>query len=166
MNANSGVKPNISLRKRLVSYLAVSRTSCPSLGIGLSFKAGFILSGFTSVITSMSQSLNEKSLENVSGIARSMLIGSVCGAVLLPALFPAWVALHVDGDLVNCGNGFGSRKKDVDHFLVMVLFVIWMVAVSLGYTSSAIPGAIAASLCVGSIAGALLGALVDQRKFP
>ncbi len=104
-------------------------------------------------------------MEDVSGLTRSMLIGSACGAFLLPALFPVWIALHVDGDLVNCGNGFGSRKKDVDHFLVMVLFVIWMVAVFLGYSSSAIPGAIAASLCVGSVAGAFLGAWVDQRKF-
>ena len=135
------------------------------MGIRLVFKAGRILSGFRSVISSVSQSLNETSLEEVSGLTRSMLIGSVCGAFLLPALFPVWLALHVDGDLVNCGNGFGTRKTDVDHFLVIVLFVIWVVGVLFGYSSSSIPGAIAASLCVGSIAGGFLGFWVHQRKF-
>ena len=117
------------------------------------------------MISSVSQSLNETSLEEVSGLTRSMLIGSVCGAFLLPALFPVWLALHVDDDLVNCGNGFGTRKKDVDNLLVIVLFVIWLVGVLFGYSSSSIPGAIAASLCVGSIAGAFLGFWVHQRKF-
>ncbi len=93
-----------------------------------------------------------------------MVIGSAFGAFLLPALFPVWLVLHVDDDLVNCGNGFGSRKKDIDHLLIIVLFALWLISVSVGYTSSGIPGAIAASLCVGAISGAFLGFWVSQRK--
>ena len=141
------------------------KTSRPNLGIGLVYKAGRFLSGFNSVISSLCQTFGEKSLENVSGLTRSMLIGSACGAFLLPALFPVWIALHVDDDLLNCGNGFGTRKTDVDHLFVSVLFAVWLIAVFLGYTSSSIPGAIATSVCVGLIAGAFLGAWVDQRKF-
>ena len=135
------------------------------MGIGLISSAGRSLAGLNSVISSVSQSLNEKLLDDVSGLARSMLIGSVCGAVLLPTLFPVWFALHADDDLMNCGDGFGARQKDVDHFLVIVLFVIWLAGVVFGYSSSGIPSAITASLCVGSVAGAFLGFWVHQRKF-
>jgi hypothetical protein len=117
------------------------------------------------VITSVREPFCDQSLEEVSGITRSMLVGSAFGALLIPALFPVWVVLHVDDDLVNCGNGFGTRKKDIDHFLVILLFAIWLAGVIFGYTSSGAPGAVSASVCVGSIAGAFLGFWVQQRKF-
>jgi len=116
------------------------------------------------MISSIYRSLSVQKTEENPGLTRSMLIGSVCGAFLLPALFPVWVAAHIDDDLVKCCDGFGSRKQDIDHLLVLMLFVIWTVAVTLGFASWQIPGAIAASLCVGSLAGAFLGFWIDQQK--
>ncbi len=100
----------------------------------------------------------------VPELTRSMLIGSICGAFLLPALFPIWLAAHIDDDLVKCCDGFGSRKRDFDHVLVLTLFVIWAVAVAVGYASWQIPGLIISSLCVGSLAGAFLGLWIEQQK--
>jgi hypothetical protein len=97
-------------------------------------------------------------------LARSIAIGSVCGAFLLPALFPIWVAAHVDDDFVKCCDGFGTRKRDIDHVLVLMLFVIWSVSITLAFASWQIPGAIAASMCVGTLAGAFLGYWIDQKR--
>lgn len=93
-----------------------------------------------------------------------MLIGSVCGAFMLPVLFIIWVVAHIDDDLVKCCDGFGSRKRDIDHFLVLMFFVMWVVGVTMGYASMQIPGAIAASLSVGTLAGAFLGFWIEQQK--
>jgi hypothetical protein len=123
----------------------------------------FIIMGL--IISSLYRPLSSKRLDDVSGLTRSVFFGSVCGAFLLPALFPIWLAITVDDDFVKCCDGFGRRKKNIDDFLVIMLFAAWLIGVMFGYTSSGIPGAIAASLCVGSIAGAFLAFWVDQRKF-
>ena len=116
------------------------------------------------MISSVYRRISATQAADSACLTRSMLIGSVCGAFLLPALFPIWVAAHIDDDLVKCCDGFGNRKRDVDHFLVLMLFVIWTVGVTLGFASMQIPGAIAASLCVGALAGAFLGFWIDQQK--
>ena len=116
------------------------------------------------MLSSVCRPLNSEQKVDKSELTSSMLIGSVCGAFLLPALFPIWVAAHIDDDLVKCCDGFGSRKRDIDHFLVLTLFVLWVVGVAIGYASLQIPGAIAASLCVGALAGAFLGIWIDQQK--
>ena len=117
------------------------------------------------MITSVHQPLNSNQWKDVSGLARSMFFGSVCGAFLLPALFAIWLAITLDDDFVKCGDDFGRRKKSVDDFLVITLFAAWMVGIMFGYTSYGIQGVIAASLCVGSLSGAFLGFWMNKRKF-
>ena len=94
-----------------------------------------------------------------------MFFGSVCGAFLLPALFASWLAITLDHDFAKIGNDFGRRKRSVDDLLVVTLFAAWLTGIMFGYTSYGIQGAIAMSLCVGTLSGAFLSYWLLKRKF-
>ena len=117
------------------------------------------------MISSVYQSINTRQADNISGLTRSMLIGTVFGAFLLPALFPTWLAISLDKDFMKYRDGFLRQKRNLDDLLVIMLFAVWVAGVTFGYNSSRIPGAIGASLCVGSLAGAFLTLWINQRKF-
>ena len=116
------------------------------------------------MISTLSQPLCLKRTKDFLDFSRSMLLGASSGAFLIPVLFPIWLAISIEEDFLMSCDDFGPRKRDIDHFLVAMLFVVWLVGIVVGYSYGNIPGAILANMCIGAIPGALFGYWLYEQK--
>lgn len=98
---------------------------------------------------------------------RSILIGLVSGTILLPVFFAVWLGLTIERDLIHSCDEYGTQKKDLDNFIVILLFSVWVVGIVLGYSFWNIPGAIMANFVNCALGGSLLGYwMYLQQKSP
>ena len=90
-------------------------------------------------------------------VFQSVLIGVIGVSIFLPMFFAIWIGKSFDRNLIHSYDEFGPRKKNLDQFLVTLLFVVWLVVILLGYSFWNIQGALIANFFNGIFGGACLG---------
>ncbi len=109
------------------------------------------------MITSINRKLSLRLPRDSWGFLRSTLIGLIGGTIFLPVFFAIWIGISFDKDFVRSCDEHGARKADFDHYLVVLLFVVWLVGIVYGYLCCGIHGVILANFANGAISGACLG---------
>ena len=109
------------------------------------------------MISSINRKLSLRLPGDISGFIRSILIGLIGGTIFLPVFFAIWIGISFDKDFVRSCDEHGTRKADFDHYLVLILFVVWLVGIVYGYLCCGLRGVVLTNLANGAISGACLG---------